>query len=327
MFRRKSGRRNGNHAARWHDESPDRRRTNGQDPHSVGTLRDMSTLAGLDSSGRRIPTVIVARHVRPGREAEFTEWMEHMRTTVERQPGFLHADFQPPDDLHPDEWVVTFQFSDGHSLNGWMESDERRELVAAGEPLTIGDPRQQILAVDRPVGTRPVTAVISSRVKPGGMDDYRRVHAEIGAVMRTTEGFLRSELFEAVDGLQTDTVVVFSFDSRAHLDAWLHSGTRQALIARFEPLIEGPRHLNVVGGFAGWFTNANAQTVKRWKQTLAVLCGLFPTSLIIAIVRARVAPHLPLLPAVFTGNVIGSIAMSYVVMPRVTRILSSWLGR
>jgi uncharacterized protein len=286
----------------------------------------MSVWAGLDSSGRRIPTVIVARHVRPGHEAEFAEWMESMRTSVEQQPGFLHADFQSPDDLHPDEWVVTFQFSDGHSLNEWMESDERRALMAAAESLIIGDPRQQILAVERPVGTRPVTAVISSRVKPGCMDDYRRVHTEIGAVMRTTEGFLRSELFEAVDGLQTDTVVVFSFDSRVHLDVWLHSGTRQALIARFDPLIEGPRHLNVVGGFAGWFTTADAPTVKRWKQTIAVLCGLFPTSLLIAIVRARVAPHLPLLPAVFAGNVVGSIAMSYVVMPRVTQVLSRWLA-
>jgi uncharacterized protein len=287
----------------------------------------MSAWSGVDSSGRRIPTVIVARRVRPGFEAEFAEWMQRMEDSVQHQPGFLHADFQEPDDLHPDEWVVTYQFTDGHSLSEWMDSDERQALVAAGEPFTVGDPRQQVLAVDRAVGTRPITAVISSRVKPGCMDDYRRVHAEIGAVMRTTEGFLRSELFEAVDGLQTDTVVVFSFDSRVHLDAWLQSGTRQALIARFDPLIEGLRHLNVVGGFAGWFSTADAQPVKRWKQTIAVLCGLFPTALVIAIVRARVAPHLPLLPAVFAGNVVGSIAMSYVVMPRVTRVLSSWLGR
>jgi uncharacterized protein len=294
---------------------------------SVGTLAGMSTFTGWDTGGRRTPTVIVARHVRPGREAEFAEWIERMRASVEQQPGFLHADFQAPDDLHPDEWVVTFQFSDGHSLNEWMESDERHELMAAAEPLIIGDPRQQILAVDRPVGTRPVTAVISSRVKPGCMDEYRNLHAEIAEVMGATEGFLRSELFETVDGLQTDTVVVFSFDSRVHLDAWLQSGTRQALISRLEPLIEGPRHLNVVGGFAGWFTSADARSVKRWKQTIAVLCGLFPTSLVIAIVRARVAPHLPLVPAVFAGNVVGSIAMSFLVMPRVTRVLSSWLGR
>jgi uncharacterized protein len=271
--------------------------------------------------------VIVARRVRPGFEDEFAEWMQRMQGSVEHQPGFLHADFQPPDDLHPDEWVVTYQFTDPHSLNEWMDSDERQTLVAAGEPFTVGDPRQQVLAVDRAVGTRPVTAVVSSRVKPGYMDDYRAVHAEIGAVMRSTEGFLRSELFEAVDGIQGDTVVVFSFDSRAHLDAWLHSGTRQALIARFDPLIEGPRHLNIVGGFAGWFTNVEATSVKRWKQTVAVLCGLFPTSVVISIVRNRVAPQLPLIPAIFAGNVVGSIAMSYLVMPKVTQVLSKWLAR
>jgi uncharacterized protein len=287
----------------------------------------MSAWAGLDSSNRRIPTVIVARRVRPGFEDEFAEWMERMQASVQHQPGFLHADFQEPDDLHPDEWVVTYQFTDPHSLSEWMESDERQALVVAGEPFTVGDPRQQVLAVDRAVGTRPVTAVVSSRVKPGHMDDYRAVHAEIGGVMRSTEGFLRSELFEAVDGIQGDTVVVFSFDSRAHLDAWLHSGTRQALIARFDPLIEGPRHLNVVGGFAGWFTNVDTPSVKRWKQTVAVLCGLFPTTLAITVVRSRIAPHLPLIPAVFAGNVVGSIAMSYLVMPKVTQALSKWLAR
>jgi uncharacterized protein len=287
----------------------------------------MSASAGLDSSSRRIPTVIVARRVRPGFENKFAEWMQRMQTSVEHQPGFLHADFQEPDDLHPDEWVVTYQFTDPHSLSEWMDSDERQALVVAGEPFTIGDPRQQVLAVDRAVGTRPVTAVVSSRVKPGCMDEYRAVHAEVGAVMRATEGFLRSELFEAVDGIQGDTVVVFSFDSRTHLDAWLQSGTRQTLIARFDPLIEGPRHLNVVGGFAGWFTDADAPSVKRWKQTIAVLSGLFPTTLAITVVRNRIAPHLPLIPAIFAGNVVGSIAMSYLVMPKVTKLLSKWLAR
>ena len=173
--------------------------------------------------------------------------------------------------------------------------------------------------------TQPVTAVISSRVRAGREEEYRQIHDEIATVMKTTEGFLQSELFEAVHGLQTDTIVVFSFDSQANLNAWLHSTIRQSLVARFDPLVEGERRMNVVGGFAGWFSNTVSRPVARWKQSIAVVVGLFPTSLAITLIRNRLAPGLSLVPAILIGNIIGSFAMSYLVMPHVTKALANWL--
>jgi hypothetical protein len=278
------------------------------------------------AESRTTPTVIVSRRVAPGREAEFERWMQRIHAAVVEQPGYLHDDHQPPDARHPDEWVVTYQFTDRDALEAWLASAIRRRLVAEGRDLVVGEPREQVLALAEH-DARPVTAVISSRVKPGKEAEYRAVHDDIELALATTEGFRRCELFEAVPGVQPDTIVVFAFDTREHLDAWLESDARRALIGRFEPLVEGERTLNVVGGFAGWFSTDGERPIKRWKQSLAVLLGLFPVSLAVTAVRNELAPGLPLVPGVLLGNAVGVLALGYVLMPNITRWLAGWLRR
>jgi hypothetical protein len=253
--------------------------------------------------------------------------MQRVHAAVAEQPGYLHDDHQPPDARHPDEWVVTYQFTDTDALEAWLASPIRRKLMGEGRELIVGEPREQVLAVAGVTDARPVTAVISSRVKPGREADYRDVHDDIEVALASTEGFLRCELFEAVPGVQPDTIVVFAFDTREHLDAWLDSDARRAIIRRLEPLVEGERTLNVVGGFAGWFSSDGDRPVKRWKQSLAVLLGLFPVSLAVAVLRDELAPGLPLVPGVLVGNVVGVTMLGYVLMPIITRRLSGWLRR
>ncbi len=87
--------------------------------------------------------------------------------------------------------------------------------------------------------------------------------------------------------------------------------------------------MNVVGGFGGWFPARPGQPEgpKRWKQSIAVFIALFPTSLLITLVRVEVAPNMNVVLGVFIGNVLGILALTYVLMPRVTRWLGSWLTR
>jgi antibiotic biosynthesis monooxygenase (ABM) superfamily enzyme len=279
--------------------------------------------AGDDS--RRVPTVIVSRRVVPGREAEVERWMQRMHAAATMQPGYVSDDHQPPDARHPDEWVVTYQFTDTDALDAWLSSPIRRKLIAEGREFIQGEARHQVLAVPTGVATRPVTAVISSKVKSGCEAAYRAVHADIEVAMAAAPGFLRSELFDAVPGIQEHTIVVFAFDARAHLDAWLDSDSRRQLVARLEPLVEGERVLNVVGGYAGWFSAE--RPVKRWKQALTVLSAMLPVSLTIALIRAEVAPDLPTALAVLISSAIGVTLLTYVLMPRLTTWLAGWLRR
>ena len=78
--------------------------------------------------------------------------------------------------------------------------------------------------------------------------------------------------------MQDDLVVVLTFDTREHLDAWLASDERRRILAEMERHTIGARTFNVVGGFAGWFGMRDGHDVKRWKSAATVLLALVPVS-------------------------------------------------
>jgi antibiotic biosynthesis monooxygenase (ABM) superfamily enzyme len=127
--------------------------------------------------------------------------------------------------------------------------------------------------------------------------------------------------------VQDDTVVVFSFDTREHLDAWLESDDRRRILDEIDELTEGSRTLNVVGGFGGWFGRPGMADVKRWKQASIVLLALYPTTLVLTRVRLWLLPDVHWVLAALIGNVLGVIILSWVLMPELTRRLAAWLRR
>ncbi|HVR31871.1 MAG TPA: antibiotic biosynthesis monooxygenase [Acidimicrobiia bacterium] len=274
----------------------------------------------------RSPTIIVSRRVRPGREREFERWNARIRAVAESFPGHLGSEAQPPDDAHPDEWMIVYRFATPEQLETWMSSPERRALLEEGNRLLDGPVREQRLVQPEP-GPGAVTAVMSQRVRPEAWQEFRRAHAEISAVMRGFDGFLSSELAEPVGTVQTDHVVVFAFDSRQNLDRWLASPERREILDMIEPLIEGERVLNVVGGFAGWFQIDDTRPPLRWKQAVTVLIALYPTTLGLGFVQRAVAPEAPWVLSLFVSNVVGIAILTWLLMPVVTRLLGRWLQR
>lgn len=275
--------------------------------------------------GRHKPTVIVARRCRPGREREFERWIRRLVARAADAPGYVDAELQPPNDLHPDEWVVVYQFADGASLEAWLRSPTRSALMATGNDLVEGEAREQVVALS--ADTERVTAVSSVRVVPGAADAFRALHEDVLVELATSPGFLRCDLFEPVPGVQDDTVVVLAFDTRANLDRWLHSEERRRILEQMEQYTEGDRTVNVVGGFAGWFAPSGGGPVKKWKSAAAVLLALIPTSLAFTALRVALFPDVAPAVATIIGNVVGIVALTWVLMPIITDWLASWLRR
>jgi hypothetical protein len=271
------------------------------------------------------PTVIVSRQVLPGREAEFERWATRLLAASQRFPGHLGSELQPPGREHPEDWVVVYRFASHNQLTDWLTSEVRRELMTDSEALLRGPAREQILV--EPTPDESVTAVITQRIAPGREDEFSRLHAEVASRMATFPGFVRSDLIAPVPGVQDDHVVLLAFRSRADLDTWLGSEVRAAWLERMTPLIVGERTINVVGGFAGWFRIGDGPEPRRWKQAGAVLAALFPVSLAIALIRRQVAPDLGLVWSVLVSNVLGVAALTWLLMPTITRRLADWLRR
>jgi antibiotic biosynthesis monooxygenase (ABM) superfamily enzyme len=235
---------------------------------------------------------------------------------------------QPPNPSHPGEWVTVYSFASVDQLEAWLRSDARRGLMAEVEQLLDGPVREQRVAA-LPATPEPVTVVFSQRIAAANEAAFVKLHADVVDRLRGFEGFLGSDLFPPVDGIQDEHVIVASFASRSDLDRWLDSGVRQDWLDRVEQLIEGDRTMNVVGGFGGWFPAHPARPggPKRWKQAVAVLIALFPTVLVITVIRNAIAPNMNLVLSILVGNIISVAILSFLLMPRLTRMMAPWLNR
>lgn len=274
---------------------------------------------------RHLPTVVVARTPKAGREREFERWLRRLADAADHAPGHVASDVQPPNDAHPDEWVIVYQFGDVESLRAWLGSEQRTQLLAHGDGLIDGEQREQVLALAGK--SDAVTAVSSFRLRPGEEHRAGEVRARLLELLPQFPGYLRCELYEPVDGIQDDVAVVLSFDSREHLDAWFRSPERARLLADVAPLVDGGTTVNVVGGFGGWFGGLHGVEPKRWKQAAVVLLALFPTAVCLTLLRRWLFPDVHWVLGVLFGNVFGVIVLSWVLMPWLTQLLAGWLRR
>jgi antibiotic biosynthesis monooxygenase (ABM) superfamily enzyme len=75
--------------------------------------------------------VTVARHVAPGREADFEEWAARLTGAGANFPGFLGAGLLRPGHVGED-WHVVFRFDSSKHLDAWERSPTRAAPLAAG---------------------------------------------------------------------------------------------------------------------------------------------------------------------------------------------------
>ena len=81
-------------------------------------------------------TVMIARRVTDGLDAEFEEWAARLTSTASRFPGFLGAGLLRPS-RREEPWHVVYRFDSQLSLDAWERSSARSGILAAGEHLVL----------------------------------------------------------------------------------------------------------------------------------------------------------------------------------------------
>jgi len=209
-------------------------------------------------------------------------------------------------------------------LQAWLDSPGRNELIDAGADLVVGDTREQVIALaDQP---ERVTAVSSFKVRAGVEHDFAVLQRRLDAAAAVSPGFLGVEQYDPVVGVQDETVVVFAFDTRDHLDEWLASPVRGELLAAANQYLDGERVLNVVSGFGGWFSYGGP-SAKKWKQAVVVLMALYPMTFMLSLLSRKLIPDVPWQISLLLSNVIVTSLLTWVLMPPLTRWFERWLNR
>ena len=173
----------------------------------------------------------------------------------------------------------------------------------------------------------PVTTTVTRRVKPGHETAYEDFLEGIITAARRYPGHLGVEVFRP-DRPGGEYRTVYRFDTAEHLHGWLDSEEHAKWLERAEPHAAGGMRTQFVTGLESWFTlpaEPGAPPPPPYKMALLTWITIFPLITAIVVATGPLLEGLP--PAAKLGITTGLTVplMTWVVMPRVTRLLRGWL--
>jgi antibiotic biosynthesis monooxygenase (ABM) superfamily enzyme len=225
--------------------------------------------------------------------------------------------------------VVVFRFARIDQLTAWLDSGTRRELLDEGSALFEGVPTQDVLAGQAP-GREVVTVVISHQVRRGRAEEFVRWQDKVLKAQQEYAGFMGSELFPPVRGVQGNWVVVFRFDTRHHLDEWLDSPVRARLLREGGDYVYSYDMRKVGSSFSSWFRfdrSTEEGVPPNWKQAASVVLALYPTVMVLNLTVGRVFTNarVPGFLGLFISNLLSVSILTWLLMPLVNRVFAFWL--
>jgi uncharacterized protein len=177
-------------------------------------------------------------------------------------------------------------------------------------------------------GGGPVTTTVTRRVKPGHEVFYEHFLEGIIAAASEFPGHLGVEVFRPESSTADEYRIVYRFDTAQHLRAWLDSEEHAAWLERAEPHALGPVRTRFVTGLESWFTlpgSPGTPPPPPYKMALLTWITIFP---LITLVVEVLGPLLEGVSVVLRLGITTAVTvplMTWVVMPRVTRLLHRWL--
>jgi antibiotic biosynthesis monooxygenase (ABM) superfamily enzyme len=174
----------------------------------------------------------------------------------------------------------------------------------------------------------PVTTTVTGRVKPGHEPFYEQFLEGVTAAASRFPGHLGVEVFRPESASAGEYRVVYRFDTGEHLRAWLDSDERASWLERAEPHVIGPMRTRFVTGLETWFTLPGQPAAPRpppYKMSLVTWITIFPLITLVVVVLDPLLEGLGRIPRLAVTTAVTVPIMTWLIMPRVTRLLRGWL--
>lgn len=172
-----------------------------------------------------------------------------------------------------------------------------------------------------------VTVVISQLVKPGCEDAYEAWLKNIVTVARTYQGHLGTNIIRPQPGVRPECVIILRFDNYENLKIWMESRDREYWLNQGKHLVQSDPYVQQVSGLEAWFSipGKTLKTPPRHKTALLTWAAVYT---LINILGTFLTPMLRSLPPLIVSLIISGIMvglLTYIIMPRVSRLFSKWL--
>jgi uncharacterized protein len=90
-------------------------------------------VGGAPNAADQLVTVVVTHHVGPEDADAFLSWQERLQLAQRKFHGYRGDELFRPVDGVQDEWTVMYRYDNVASLEAWLTSDERKELLDEGK--------------------------------------------------------------------------------------------------------------------------------------------------------------------------------------------------
>lgn len=174
----------------------------------------------------------------------------------------------------------------------------------------------------------PVTVSISRKPVAGREAAYEDWLHGVTAAASGFPGHMGVNILRPSGQTDGRYVLIYRFDTWAHCDRWERSNTRAEWIDRLDGLVEGEPERRRVTGLEAWFDLPEVpaqQHAPQWKMALVLIAVVFVIVYPLQLVVVPLTGPWPHWLRTLTIAVIQVVLMTYLVMPRVTRVLKGWL--
>ena len=273
-------------------------------------------------------TVVTNTCVTPEHEPEFAAWQAEMSKIVAGFPGFVSGEVIPPFPPAQVDWVIVQRFETQENLHTWLDSPQRAEMVSRIQPVLVGDDAINVFMGSAGEGPRAeTTAVIMTKVAPHAEKDFRMWYDRLDAAQSKYPGYLGSEVQPPVEGFQEHFVTMLKFDTPDHLNDWLTSPERKALIRESQSFVEKSVIREARNGFGNWFAFGARREgmAPAWKNNYIVLLGLYPIVMLEILFFNPLFYWLPTALGNFLGNIISVGVLGWPVIWLLSKWMAWWL--
>lgn len=171
----------------------------------------------------------------------------------------------------------------------------------------------------------PVTVVFRRTAKPGKERAYEIWNKKLITLSQQQPGHVDTTV---VAEAGRRYITLQHFDCQRHLNDWLESSARRGYLEELAELVEDSPQPEAMTGLETWFRlpgHASSKHIPRWKMVIVTFVVIYSFVMVFSI---WLEPHVSDLPMVLRAALLPAVAvplMTYVVMPRLTRLLRRWL--
>ena len=175
---------------------------------------------------------------------------------------------------------------------------------------------------------QPITVTITRTVKRGSEPVFEKALREFIPQGLAFPGHLGVHVHKPMSGTSRTYIVLIKFQSVAQWEAFKTWPVYQVWQERVHAFLEVPPKVEEQCGLESWFYLPGQQIsapLPRWKMALVTWVAVYPTSLLMNFLLRPFIKGWPLPFAVLVVSLCLVCALTWVVMPAVTRSLHRWL--